>query len=425
MLIEFNFSNYKSFKNATILDMSATKITEHQNHVVEVGKEKLLKVAAVYGANASGKSNVFSAFNFMSDYVANSFKFGGDTEIRKNKNNEYKKASPFLFDSVSKKEPSIFEVFFIDSSNDKKRTFQYGFSVNSDEVLEEWLYTKAKTSSTFKTIFYRRKGEKTDYSGIKKNIENIELALEREMLIVSLGAKLKIEPFKTVRDWFLKNESVNFGNSDEKFTSSQLWPNKFDEDKIIQKKVIEYFSCFDESVKDFLIETDGEYDEREKEDVRIKIKTLHSMNDSDELDSLNLTEESGGTLKMLSLYSPIKNALDFGSLLLIDDLGSGLHPLLVRSIIQMFENPNINKNNAQLIFTTYDVWQLSNDLLRRDEIWFSEKDKNGISSLYSLVEFHDKDGEKIRKDESYGKNYMIGKYGAIPILKTFDIIKGE
>lgn len=426
MLIQFNFSNYRSFKDEVNLDMEATRITEHPNHVAEVGKEKILKVAAIYGANASGKSNVFSAFEYMTEYVVNSFKFGGDSSIKQSKANEYRKVSPFLFDSKSKNEPSTFEVFFVDNSNDKYKVFQYGFSLNSEEVLEEWLYTKAKTSSSYKTIFYRKKGEETDYSGIKKNKDNIELALEKETLIVSLGAKLKIDILKTVREWFLKNEIVDFGNPGENFLRSRLLPYNFDNDREVQQKVVEYFSSFDESIKDFLIiENDGESDEAEKEGTSVIIKTLHKMNDSDDMEALNLMEESSGTLKMFSLYPSIQSALELGSLLFIDEFNSRLHPLLVRSIIQLFENPKINKNNAQLIFTTYDVWQLSNDLLRRDEIWFSEKDENGASSLYSLVEFQDKDGEKIRKDESYGKNYVVGKYGAIPKLKAFDMFIGD
>lgn len=426
MLIQFNFSNYRSFKDEVNLDMEATRITEHPNHVAEVGKEKILKVAAIYGANASGKSNVFSAFDYMTEYVVNSFKFGGDSSIKQSKANEYRKVSPFLFDSKSKNEPSTFEVFFVDNSNDKYKVFQYGFSLNSEEVLEEWLYTKAKTSSSYKTIFYRKKGEETDYSGIKKNKDNIELALEKETLIVSLGAKLKIDILKTVREWFLKNEIVDFGNPGENFLRSRLLPYNFDNDREVQQKVVEYFSSFDESIKDFLIiENDGESDEAEKEGTSVIIKTLHKMNDSDDMEALNLMEESSGTLKMFSLYPSIQSALELGSLLFIDEFNSRLHPLLVRSIIQLFENPKINKNNAQLIFTTHDVWQLSNDLLRRDEIWFSEKDENGASSLYSLVEFQDKDGEKIRKDESYGKNYVVGKYGAIPKLKAFDMFIGD
>lgn len=426
MLIQFNFSNYRSFKDEVNLDMEATRITEHPNHVAEVGKEKILKVAAIYGANASGKSNVFSAFNYMTKYVVNSFKFGGDSSIKESKSNGYMKVSPFLFDSKSKNEPSTFEVFFVDNSNEKCKVFQYGFSLNSEEVLEEWLYTKAKTSSSYKTIFYRKKGEETDYSGIKKNKDNIELALEKETLIVSLGAKLRIDILKTVREWFLKNEIINFGNPGENFLRSKLLPHNFDNDREVQKKVVDYFSSFDESIKDFLIiKNNEENDEVEKKGTSLIIKTLHKMNDSDDMEELNLKEESSGTLKMFSLYPSIQSALELGSLLFIDEFNSRLHPLLVRSIIQLFENPKINKNNAQLIFTTHDVWQLSNDLLRRDEIWFSEKDENGASSLYSLVEFQDKDGEKIRKDESYGKNYIVGKYGAIPKLKAFDMFIGD
>lgn len=107
----------------------------------------------------------------------------------------------------------------------------------------------------------------------------------------------------------------------------------------------------------------------------------------------------------------------------IDELNARLHPLLVRNFLLIFLNPNININHAQLVFTTHDTWQLSNQLLRRDEIWFVEKDDRGVSTLYSLADFVDEDGARIRKDESYEKNYLIGKYGAIPTLKSIDMFK--
>jgi AAA15 family ATPase/GTPase len=138
-----------------------------------------------------------------------------------------------------------------------------------------------------------------------------------------------------------------------------------------------------------------------------------------------LSEESSGTLKMFALYQPIQDVLERGSTLFIDELNARLHPLLVRNIILTFTNSEINKNNAQLVFTTHDTWQLSNDLLRRDEIWFVEKDKDGVSDLYSLSDFLDSEGEKIRKDEVYAKNYLVGKYGAIPKLKSLYMLKGE
>ena len=128
---------------------------------------------------------------------------------------------------------------------------------------------------------------------------------------------------------------------------------------------------------------------------------------------------------MFALYPALQDTLNTGSVLLVDELNARLHPLLVRGFLILFLNPKTNPNHAQLVFTTHDSWQLSNNLLRRDEIWFTEKDSSGVSTLYSLADFIDDDGVKIRKDESYEKNYLLGKYGAIPTLKYFDLFKGE
>lgn len=136
-----------------------------------------------------------------------------------------------------------------------------------------------------------------------------------------------------------------------------------------------------------------------------------------------LSSESAGTLKMFALYPELQEVLQNGGVFCIDELNARLHPLLVRNFVLTFLNPEINVNHAQLIFTTHDTWQLSNQLLRRDEIWFTEKDEAGVSTLYSLADFVDEDGSRIRKDESYEKNYLLGKYGAIPSLKTIDLFK--
>ena len=126
---------------------------------------------------------------------------------------------------------------------------------------------------------------------------------------------------------------------------------------------------------------------------------------------------------MFALYPELQDVLQKGGVYFIDELNARLHPLLVRNFILTFLNPEINTQHAQLVFTTHDTWQLSNRLLRRDEIWFTEKDDQEVSSLYSLADFVDEDGARIRKDESYEKNYLIGKYGAIPTLKSIDLFK--
>lgn len=420
MLIQFNFKNFKSFRDEAILDLSAAKMTEFSERVTTEGNEKILPMAAIYGANASGKSNIYHAFEYMADYVIESFKYGDEEK----KFEEYK-PTPFLFDSVSSDAESAFEIYFTIPGNKAEKTYNYGFCVDKHGVTEEWLNSKAKTARKFKPVFYRSVEEDTlDLSGLPKNSrENIQVALEKQVLIVSLGAKLKVNKCKDIRDWFLANEFADFGNPFTNFFLSRRLPKDFIDDDSVKKKVVEYFASFDEHIKDFEIE-EVSYDAETKEET-YKISALHKKIDSDGFAAIPLDMESAGTLKMFALYPELQDVLEKGSVFFIDELNARLHPLLARNFLLIFLNPEININHAQLIFTTHDTWQLSNQLLRRDEVWFTEKDEQGISKLYSLADFVDESGSRIRKDESYEKNYLIGKYGAIPTLKSIDIFKEE
>lgn len=423
MLLQFNFKNYKSFKDDTTLDLTATKISEFNNHVVSIANERVLPVASIFGANASGKSNVQEAFRYMATYVIQSLNYGGDEAPSKKKKTEFFKPTPFLFDSISKGAESSFEVYFIDSEENGAKTYNYGFTVNNVGVCEEWLNYKAKTSrGIYKRIFYRN-GEEYDFSGLPvKSQENLKIALEKETLVVSLGAKLKIAKLKFIRDWFLNNDFADFGRPIENFFLSQVIPDGFAGDETVQKKVVDYFATFDPSIIGFKIE---ELKSEDGDEERIKIDAVHRMVDSDKTASIPLQHESAGTLKMFALYPMLQDVLSTGGVFFIDELNARLHPLLVRTFIITFLDPTINTKHAQLIFTSHDSWQLNGSMLRRDEIWFTEKDNNGISNLYSLADFVDEDGIKIRKDENYEKNYLLGKYGAIPTLKHFDMFKEE
>ena len=425
MLIQFNFKNFKSFRDEVSLDLSATKITEHEEHIVEIANDKLLRVAAIYGANASGKSNVYNAFEYMTYYVLESFKFGDEDGRRRKKEEDYQKVIPFLFDENSRNQETTFEVFYVDNAEQTGKIYQYGFSLKDSEVVEEWLYSKAKTArNTYRTIFYRKSGEELEMNGFGKNhVENIKSALNKESLIVSLGAKLRIAKLKKVRDWFLENEVVNFGDPAENYFRSRMLPQGFVTSKDIQKNVVEYFSSFDESIQDFSVEEIPQEDGKETE-KNYQIDTFHKMADSDKTVSISLSQESNGTLKMFALYPSLKEVLEHGAVLFVDELNARLHPLLVRNIILTFLSPEINTKNAQLIFTTHDVWQFSNELLRRDEIWMLNKKQDGASDLYSLVEFKDEEGIKIRRDEVNAKKYMTGSYGAIPALKPMKMLRG-
>lgn len=420
MLIQFNFKNFKSFREEAILDLSATKMTEFSDRVVTIGSEKILPVAAIYGANASGKSNIYNAFEYMAGYVVNSFKYGDEEE-----NFEQFRPTPFLFDSTSADAESSFEVYFTLPDDKTEKTYNYGFCIDKEGVTEEWLNVKAKTARKFSTVFYRGDDEdELDLSGFPKSSrDNIQVALEKQVLIISLGAKLKIAKCKAIRDWFLANEFADFGNLLTNYVLHRSLPKGFVEDKKVQQKVVEYFSSFDEHIKDFKIEK-VPHDGDSKEDT-YKINALHKMIDSDEMAEIPLALESAGTLKMFALYPELQEVLEKGSVFFIDELNARLHPLLMRNFILTFLNPKINTNHAQLVFTTHDTWQLSNQLLRRDEIWFVEKDVQGLSTLYSLADFVDEDGVRIRKDESYEKNYLLGKYGAIPDLKSINMFMEE
>ncbi len=420
MLIQFRFKNFKSFRDDTILDLSATKITEHSDRVVSAGYEKLLPTAAIFGANASGKSNVIEAFRYMMTYVMESFSYGGDPDDKKTKSKKLK-YTPFLFDNTSRDAESSFEVYYVDTEEQGYKSYNYGFTLNQDGVIEEWLNSKAKTAREYKQIFYRN-GDELDLSGFPAKIQElIRISLNKEVLIVSLGSKLKVTKLKFIRDWFYNTNFANFGNPYENVFLSSLIPEGFAEDKSVQDKVVAYFSTFDPSIIGFHVEVmEGEDEERR----HVKIDAIHHLVNGGTV-SIPLEEESDGTLKMFALYPALQDVLKNGGVLFVDELNARLHPLLVRSFLITFLNPEINSKHAQLVFTTHDSWQLSNNLLRRDEIWFTEKDGNGVSVLYSLADFVDEDGIKIRKDERYEKNYLLGKYGAIPMLKYFDMFREE
>ena len=422
MLLQFNFKNFKSFKDDTTLDMTAAKITEYDKHIINFGGEQILPVAAIFGANASGKSNVIEAFTFMHEYVFFSLNYGGNTS-KKGKEG-FVRPTPFIFDSNSKDAESLFEVYFIDKDDEKEKTYNYGFTIDSLGVVEEWLNVKSKTSKEFNVVFYRnRKTNELDLTGFNAKVkENLIIALENETLLVSLGAKLKVEKLKFVSEWFEKNEVTDFGEPMQSLILSNLVPENFATDEAVRKKVVDYLASFDDSIVGFNVEIIK--DETEDEE-KLKIDAVHKMVDGNGFASIPLKHESAGTLKMFALYPWLEDILSSGGILVIDELNAKLHPLLVRVFIQTFLNKNLNPNNAQLIFTTHDSWQLNANLLRRDEIWFTEKQKNGISQLYSLSDFIDEDGTKIRKDENYEKNYLLGKYGAIPTLKDLDLFKED
>ncbi|WP_336019479.1 AAA family ATPase [Fusobacterium polymorphum] len=415
MLLQFYFSNYRSFEGEGILDMRASGSNELSSHIRNTLNEKVLPVTAIYGANASGKSSVFEAFQFMALCVLESLSFSDD-----NKKNPYKlKVDSFKF-SESREKPSEFEINYIDKKGKKELYYNYGFKIDNSGILEEYLASNTKTgvkrNEDYTYIFKRERNQKLYLdSSIEKFRENLEISLKEKTLLVSLGAKLNIDEFIRVRTWFINTEVINFSNSLYGALLENILPNNIIESEEVRKNLVSFINSFDDSIIDIEVEKISAIDENDKDNYRVF--TIHKSDKGTSTARISMNEESSGTKKMFSLYQTLLDVLEKGGVFFADELDIKLHPLLMRNILLTFTDKEKNSNNAQLIFTTHNTIYMDMDLLRRDEIWFVEKD-NGVSKLYSLDDITNEKGEKVRKDSNYEKHYLLGNYGAIPNLKN-------
>ena len=415
MLLQFYFSNYRSFEGEGILDMRASGSNELSSHVRNNLNEKVLPVTAIYGANASGKSSVFEAFQFMALCVLESLSFSDD-----DKKNPYKlKVDSFKF-SESREKPSEFEINYIDKKGKKELYYNYGFKIDNSGILEEYLAFNTKTGvkrkEDYTYIFKRERNQKLYLdSSIEKFRENLEISLKEKTLLVSLGAKLNIDEFIRVRTWFINTEVINFSNSLYGALLENILPNNIIESEEVRKNLVSFINSFDDSIINIEVEKISAIDENDKDNYRVF--TIHKSDKGTSTARISMNEESSGTKKMFSLYQTLLDVLEKGGVFFADELDIKLHPLLMRNILLTFTDKEKNPNNAQLIFTTHNTIYMDMDLLRRDEIWFVEKD-NGVSNLYSLDDITNEKGEKVRKDSNYEKHYLLGNYGAIPNLKN-------
>lgn len=405
MLIQFNFKNYKGFKDDTSLNMMATNLKEHKYNLIDNNGEKFLKIASIYGANASGKSTIIHAFSFMTSFVVNSFK-NSSTNIEI-------PLKRFKFDNISREASSEFEVFIKYKNNE----YQYGFKLDNRRIIEEWLYKRdfrSKKSIKYKVLF-ERVGKKIECDQQLKGAKNLVSLTEDNTLFLSISANAKVPYVKDVMDWFNHVIIIDMGDCEVESYITRGLPS-FIQDREYQKEIIKFLNAIDINIVDIGVEkitVDGERD-------KYKIYSYHKVNNSDELISIPFSEESNGTQKMFALYALFKVSIELGMPIFIDELDAKLHPLLLRYIISIFHSDKTNKNGAQLIYTAHDNYTLNKEVFRRDEIWFVEKDIESVSNLYSLAEYKLNDEKKVRNDASYNKDYLSGRYGAIPILESFN-----
>lgn len=419
MLVEFTVGNFLSFKDKRTLSFEAGSISELPENVIKINKYKLLRSAVVYGANSSGKSNLIKALDRMRDVLLNSVKLNDKDEL------DY---SPFLLSNQSEKAPTYFEIEFIIS----EKKYRYGFEYNNVEIVNEWLFIKDGTKK--EVAQFIRTPEGIGVSDDFKEGNGKESSTNNNRLFVSLVAQLGGSISKTIIEWF-RNYNVLSGidHKDYKGFTLKMLHDKFngcEESLSLFQKLKLGFQDINVIESEFSI-SDLPNDLPEKIKVKISkdlrdktvisAKTIHNKYDKNGkvVDSVLFdteVQESEGTKKIIDLSGPVFDTLISGKILIIDELDAKLHPLLTKQIVALFNNSKTNPQNAQLFFATHDTNLLNYDLFRRDQIWFTEKDESEQTDLYSLVEFKLPDGSKVRNDSNLEKNYIRGRYGAIPFI---------
>ena len=430
MLVEFSVGNYRSIQEKQTLSMVAadneTMLDSNTFPVPNNDDLRLVTSAAIYGPNASGKSNLLKAIQVLKNLVINSasrMQIGDKLPVE-----------PFRLNSESAKKPSSFEVIFIH----EKIRYEYGVSLNRERVFEEWLiaYPNEVQQNWFSREylpddpkFQPDEGYKWSFGkGLKGEKKRIQRFVRSNSLFISHAAQNNHPQLTEVFDFFqdelkiilhidtpfivddtnnegyynymvkLLNEA-DIGIADLKI---EIIPETLNDDMIhrIQQEMQKLgINAISKDIPDF---------------GRLDIITVHKMNDSDKTVEFEIDEESDGTKRLFEIAGYWLYVLQNGEILIIDEIDRSLHPVLSKALIKMFNNPEINKNNAQLIFTTHDTTLLDGEIFRPDQIWFTEKD-NSMTKLYSLFDF------RPREDESLQKGYLLGRYGAIPFINGLSI----
>lgn len=400
-----------------MLGLMAVDGLPHEGSLQESkGGIRALPLALLFGANASGKSNILRAFGAMRNMVLGS--------VHLNPGDKLKMYEPFLLSEETYEGTTEFEIEFLYNQGSKERHYRYGFSFTDKAIKEEWLYRVGKKADT--RLFSRGKNG-VSIGGFFPEGKGREGDLHENRLFLSLTAQLKGELSTSIISWF---DQCHFASALHSERYMQKTYELFKSESEYAEKAKAFFKNIDVAIQDLyikeeIIEKENLPKELQKaldglleEEIKgLRVQSIHNRYDSHgdltgkEVFEL-LQQESEGTQKVAELLGLIFSTLERGELLVIDELDAKLHPLLTRAIIQLFTNPNINKQGAQLIFTTHDTNQLNLDYVRQDEIWFTEKNQREETQLYAHIEFEDFEEVDLIADE-----YVRGRYGAIPRIK--------
>lgn len=419
MLIDFTVENFRSFADAQTLSLIASTDSSSGSNVVDGGDFRLLKACAIYGANASGKSNLIKSLRFMKWLVVHS-------ATKLNLGDPIKDVQPFRLDRQWRAKPSELEIRLLLHGTE----YRYGFSVTSERVHSEWLERKRPGGRFTQELLreYDPDSGKTQWNlrGALKTQAKAAVAATRDNgLFLSRAAQMNVKLVEELYLWF-RNGFLEADLSDWFEMSPHETAERISEDEGFRLRVERLIRDADIGIAQLATKEEPTIDldtlpgDVREELSRLKVKLVtyklrvfHRDRNSGEPIEFSLEkDESQGTQQFLAAIGPTLTALDTGSLLVVDEFDCSMHPLLTWKLVELFQSKEANSKGAQLVFATHDTNLMDPSLLRRDQIWLTERNAAGATQLFSLFDFRDQ--RSPRKDEAFEKNYLAGRYGGVP-----------
>ena len=394
MLCQFSFQNFKSYKEETTFDLQATSISEFEESLIKREKcSNLLPVSVIYGPNGGGKSNLLQALACLITTVVKPINDLGNTREDIIIQQRFS-AKPFMYDTDSVEKPVEYRIFF------RKGDYEYRYylAILKDEIFAETLDRKTFAGKKSAQLFYRE-GEVITL-GPTLSKEGVNTKVNEKMPYLSfLAINYNIPVIAEVQQWFESCIIRSYGNP---IIEMEVM---FSEDRKVKKQIVTLLNDMGIDIEDYRFDSD---------EKQLYLKRIIEGKPYE----LSLSEESDGTRKLIAALPAILIALQEGRLVIIDELDAKLHPKLLRYVISLFKNPKVNKNGAQLLFTSHDMSTMKNTVFRRDEIWFAALNEKRSSEIYSLYEIRHEDNERIKSTAAFDKQYLEGRYGADPYLQN-------
>ncbi len=397
MLAQFTMKNVLSFKDETTIDLtSINAYKQHKYNLINGVNDNFVRFAAIYGANASGKSNLYFGLLFFSSVVVSSM----NNTVDKTEDNILKRYyHPFKF--TEEETPSEYQIVLVDDNNE----YRYGFEFTSEKIVSEWLYRKDLSTNRQSMIIERSEADISLGASVRKECEKYKDEIPGSALMLTFFSRLSLQADIFTKVFSDINHMMFFdaNHFEERRYIEKLLSGAIDENK---EQLIDFLHAIDTGIIDIGYE---------KVPHGVAFYTCHVGEDK-KIYQLNLFRESQGTLKSIVIFILASAVIRDNGVMIVDELNTKLHPLLMKFIIDLFKN---EKSRAQLIYTTHDTTLLDTKFFRRDQVWFVEKNEFGYSKLTALSDF------KIRSDASFEKDYLSGVYGGIPTLLDYEMEMGD